>query len=210
MIVEISDNALNDDIKSLISEKDGKNILDVSGIKTQGDIDRILQSKRHVDAELTSLKTKYKDVDIDQYKSLLESQLEANKDVLSNPVYKNLEGKFNTLTQQYNSLTAEIAKRDQILVDNELKEVIRGNKDIQQSAVDDIFYRLKSAGFEKTEKGFLDKEGKTVDSYIDSLKSSAKHLFKQTSSSRFNQQNINEALRNNDKKTLFENLKIKN
>ena len=56
--VEIDESNLNDDVKSLIEEKDGKNVLDVSKIKSQADIDRILQSKRHVDEELTSLKNK--------------------------------------------------------------------------------------------------------------------------------------------------------
>ena len=112
--VEIDESNLNDDVKSLIEEKDGKNVLDVSKIKSQADIDRILQSKRHVDEELTSLKNKYKGVDVEQYNSLLSNQLEQNKDVLNNPVYKNLENKFNVLTSEYNTLKGEIAQRNAI------------------------------------------------------------------------------------------------
>lgn len=208
--VEIDESNLNDDVKSLIEEKDGKNVLDVSKIKSQADIDRILQSKRHVDEELTSLKNKYKNVDVDQYNSLLSNQLEQNKDVLNNPVYKNLENKFNTLTEQYNNLNNELEKRNQAIIDGELKDIIRANKEIQPTAVDDIFYRIKVAGFSKTEKGFLSKDGKTVDAFIDDMKSTAKHLFKYTPSSKFNQENLNNALKNNDKKALFENLKTKN
>lgn len=210
MNVEIDDGSLNDDVKSLIEEKDGKYILDVSKIKSQSDIDRILQSKRHVDEELTNLKNKYRNVDVDQYNTLLSNQLEQNKDVLNNPVYKNLENKFNTLTSEYNTLKGEIAQRNAQLIDNEIKEVIRQNQSIQTSAVDDIFYRAKLAGFEKTEKGFLNKEGKTIDSFIEELKTSAKHLFKYTPTSKFNQENLNNALKNNDRKALFENLKTKN
>ena len=208
--VEIDESNLNDDVKSLIEEKDGKNVLDVSKIKSQADIVRILQSKRHVDEELTSLKNKYKGVYVEQYNSLLSNQLEQNKDVLNNPVYKNLENKFNVLTSEYNTLKGEIAQRNAQLIDNEIKEVIRQNSSIQSTAVDDIFYRAKIAGFEKTEKGFLNKEGKTIDAFIEDLKSTAKHLFKYTPSSKFNQENLNNALKNNDKKALFENLKTKN
>ena len=156
-----------------------------------------------------TLKQKYKGVDLDQYNALMANQLEQNKDVLNNPVYKNLENKFNTLSEQYTSLNNELEKRNQAIIDGELKDIIRQNKDIQPTAVDDIFYRLKSAGFSKTEKGFLNSEGKTVDSYIDDMKQTAKHLFKYTPSSRFNQENINNALKNNDRKALFENLKTK-
>lgn len=210
MIFEIEDSLINDDLKALITSTDGKNSLDVSKLKTQADVDRILGSKRHVDNELSELKNKYKDIDIDNYNALLASQLEQNKDVLNNPVYKNLETKFNSLTAQLNQVNAELAKRDQAILDNELKDLIRQNKDIAISAVDDVFYRLKMAGFEKTEKGFLNKDGVSPETFIESLKSTSKHLFKQTSSIKFNQQNINSSLKNNDKKALFQSLNIVN
>ena len=207
MIVEIDDSLINEDLKSMITQNGDKSILDVSKFKSQADIDRILQAKQHVDAELKTLKTKYKDVDLDQYNSLLSNQLEQNKDVLSNPVYKNLENKFNTLSNEYNTLKADLEKRNQEIIDQELKDQIRSNKDINQSAIDDIFYRVKAAGFSKTEKGFLNKEGKTVDAFLDEIKTTAKHLFKYTPSMKFNQENINGALKNNDRKALFDNLK---
>lgn len=210
MIVQIDENSLNDDLKALITTDEKGNKLNLSGIKTQADVDRVLNAKRHVDEQLTNLKSKYKGVDLQQYQNLLSNQLEQNKDVLANPVYKNLQNRFNSLTDEYNSLKSQIAKRDEALIDSELKDIIRNNKEIQQTAVDDIFYRLKNAGFAKTEKGFLNKEGKTVDAFMDDLKSSAKHLFKQTSTIKFNQENVNNALKNNDKKTLFDNLQVKN
>ncbi|MBO5853228.1 MAG: hypothetical protein J6Q61_00660 [Bacteroidales bacterium] len=52
-------------------------------------------------------------MDLDKYNSLLNQELEANKDVLSNPVYKNLETKFQNLNDSYNQLKAEILQRDQ-------------------------------------------------------------------------------------------------
>lgn len=210
MLVEISDELINDDVKSLIEEKDGKNIFDLSKLKTEADVQRVLQAKRHVDEELTSLKAKYKGIDVDQYNTLVAGQLEQNKDVLNNPVYKNLETKFNTLTSEYNTLKNEVAQREAQLIDNELKDVIRQNTSIVSTAADDIFYRAKMAGFEKTEKGFLSKDGKTVDAFIEDLKTSAKHLFKYTPTSKFNQENLNNALKNNDRKALFESLKTKN
>lgn len=210
MIVQIDENSLNDDLKALITTDEKGNKLNLSGIKTQADVDRVLNAKRHVDEQLTNLKSKYKGVDLQQYQNLLSNQLEQNKDVLANPVYKNLQNRFNSLTDEYNSLKSQIAKRDEALIDSELKDIIRNNKEIQQTAVDDIFYRLKNAGFAKTEKGFLNKEGKTVEAFMDDLKSSAKHLFKQTSTIKFNQENVNNALKNNDRKSLFDSLQVKN
>jgi hypothetical protein len=126
--------------------------------------------------------------------------------VLSNPVYKNLEQKFNTLTSQYNTLQSEITKRDEALIDGEMKELLRQNKEVQPTAIDDLFYRAKTAGFKKTEKGFLNTDGVTLDAFVDGLKTSAKHLFKVSSSSKFNQENINQSLKNNDRASLFQNL----
>lgn len=206
MLVNIDESNLNEDLKSLITGEGETKTLDVTKLKSQADIDRILGAKQHVDTELSALKAKYKDVDLDNYQNLLALQLEQNKDVLSNPVYKNLEQKYNQMNSQLTTLQQEIQRRDEALIDNELKDIIRSNKEIQQTAIDDLFYRAKSAGFKKTEKGFLNQEGKTVESFMDELKTTAKHLFKISSSSKFNQENINTSLKNNDRKQLFESL----
>ena len=83
MILEIEDSKLTEDLKALIVEEGETKKLDVSKLKSQADIDRILGAKQHVDNELRDLKAKYKDVDLDNYKNLLSQQLENNKDVLS-------------------------------------------------------------------------------------------------------------------------------
>lgn len=206
MLVNIDENNLNEDLKALLTGDGETKTLDVSKLKSQADIDRILGAKQHVDTELSQLKAKYKDIDVENYQNLLALQLEQNKDVLSNPVYKNLEQKFNTLTSQYTSLQAEITKRDEALIDGEMKELLRQNKEVQPTAIDDLFYRAKTAGFKKTEKGFLNTDGVTLDAFVDGLKTSAKHLFKVSSSSKFNQENINQSLKNNDRTSLFQNL----
>lgn len=206
MLVNIDENNLNEDLKALLTGEGETKTLDVSKLKSQADIDRILGAKQHVDTELSQLKAKYKDIDVENYQNLLAAQLEQNKDVLSNPVYKNLEQKFNTLTSQYTSLQAEITKRDEAIIDGEMKELLRNNKEVQPTAIDDLFYRAKTAGFKKTEKGFLNTDGITLDAFVDGLKTSAKHLFKVSSSSKFNQENINQSLKNNDRASLFQNL----
>lgn len=207
MLIEIDENAMNADIKALIVSDGEKNTLDVSKLKSQADVDRILQSKRYVDSELSTLKTKYKDVDPEQYKELLAKELDANKDIMSNPIYKNLETKYNGLVSQVSELTKEIANRDAAIIDQELKEQLRANTSIQATAVDDLFYRAKTAGFQKTEKGFLNSEGQTLDVFIEGLKGTAKHLFKQTSISTFNKENLKQSLKNNDRTQLFANLR---
>lgn len=206
MLVNIDENNLNEDLKALLTGEGETKTLDVSKLKSQADIDRILGAKQHVDTELSQLKAKYKDIDVENYQNLLALQLEQNKDVLSNPVYKNLEQKFNLLTSQYTELQSQITKRDEALIDGEMKELLRNNKEVQPTAIDDLFYRAKTAGFKKTEKGFLNTDGVTLDAFVDNLKTSAKHLFKVSSSSKFNQENINQSLKNNDRTSLFQNL----
>lgn len=206
MILEIDDSQLTDDLKSFIVEEGETKKLDVSKLKSQADIDRILGAKQHVDKELSDLKAKYKDVDLENYKNLLAQQLEANKDVLSNPIYKNLDSKYTQLLTDYTNLKNELSSRDQKLLDGELKELIRANAEIQQTALDDIFYRAKTSGFQKTEKGFLNSAGKTIDEFIQELKPSAKHLFKVSNQKINNEAVIKDSLYNRDLKAIFENL----
>ena len=207
MIIEIDETKIP---KELLVEVDGKQTLDLTKIKTQSDVDNVLNSKNHVKTELNQLKEKYKDVDLERYKSLLAAELDQNKDVLKNPLYLNLESKFNSLTQQYQTLEKELSDRDKAIIDNEMKEILRNNKEIQLTAVDDIFNRCKLAGFSKTEKGFLDANGKSIESFVAGLKSSASHLFKRTNNSQFNAEALKSGLKNNDLQALFANLNIKN
>lgn len=206
MILEIEDSKLTEDLKALIVEEGETKKLDVSKLKSQADIDRILGAKQHVDNELRDLKAKYKDVDLDNYKNLLSQQLENNKDVLNNPIYKNLDSRFSQLTNDYNTLKSELERRDETIRDTKLKELIRSNSEIQPTAVDDIFYRAKINGFQETEKGFLNSVGKTVDEFIQELKPTAKHLFKVSNQKIDNTEKIKSAVYNRDVKTIFDNL----
>jgi hypothetical protein len=206
MILEIEDSQLTEDLKQFISEEGETKKFDVSKLKSQADIDRILGAKQHVDQELSALKAKYKDVDVENYKSLMAQQLEANKDVLQNPIYKNLDSKFTQLTADYQALKQELENRDTMILDSELKELIRGNTEIQQSAIEDLFYRAKCSGFQKTEKGFLNSQGKTVDEFINELKPTAKHLFKVSNTRINNEKIIKDSVYNRDLNAIFQNL----
>ena len=206
-MIEIDETKLPE---GLLVEVDGKKTLDFTKIKTQSDVDNVLNSKNHVKNELNELKNKFKDVDLDRYQALVAAELDQNKDVLKNPLYLNMENKFNTLSQQYTELQAEITKRDEAIIDNELKDFLRSNKEVQSSAIDDIFNRCKLAGFKKTEKGFLDTTGKTVDSFVEGLKNTAPHLFKNTATKQYNMEAVKNGLKNNNLQDIFASLQVKN
>lgn len=206
-MIEIDETKLPE---GLLVEVDGKKTLDFTKIKTQTDVDNVLNSKQHVKDELNQLKEKYKDVDLSRYQALIAAELDQNKDVLKNPLYLNMENKFNSLASQYSELKSELAKRDAAIVENELKDILRNNKELQTSAIDDIFNRCKLAGFTKTEKGFLNSEGITVDSYVNGLKTVAPHLFKNTASKTFNKEAVQKGLKNNDLQSIFASLNVKN
>lgn len=164
----------------LVSNEDGTKTIDYSKIKTTTDVENVLNSKNHVKQELNELKQKYANIDVEKYNSLLANELEQNKDVIQNPVYKNLEGKYSELQNQFSTLQKEIERRDQELADSQLKDEIRKFKSVEVTATDDILYRLKSIGVSKTERGFLDKNGRTVDSILSEMQTQAPHLFKRT------------------------------
>lgn len=182
-----------------VTGEDGKKTLDLTRIKSQADVDAVLQAKEHVKTDFNAFKEKFKNVDINKYNSLISNELEQNKDILANPVYKNLEGQYNTLKGQMTELQQQIEKRNQDIFDSELKDSFRKIKGIQETAIDDVLFRAKQAGFTKTEKGILDKNGITIDSFAESLKSSAPHLFKKAVGANDSErlQNLASAVKNN-------------
>lgn len=208
--MEIDETKLPQDL--FVIDQEGKKTLDFSKIKTIQDVQNALNAKEHVKNELNTLKEKYKGVDLDKYNSLLAAELENNKDVLNNPVYKNLETQYNNLQTQLQSLQNEMKKRDEDIFKAELKDKIRSFKGVEVSAVDDILYRMTNAGFTKTEKGILSKEGQNVESYLENLKNDAPHLFKRTIGIRDQQrvERLQSATKNNSLLDVLKNCPRKN
>lgn len=191
----------------LVVNEDGTKTIDYSRIKTIDDVENMRNSKQHVKTQLKQLKEKYADIDVDKYRAFLTQQLEANKDVLSNPVYKNLETRFETLNQNYIALQNQIAQRDKELINAQLKDSIRAFKGIQLTALDDILNRVKLSGFTKTQKGFLNTSGQNIETFLNSLKETAPHLFKRTISLQNNERNQNllNASKNNNLRQVLKN-----
>lgn len=163
-----------------VINEDGTKTIDYSKIKSIQDVDNLERAKQHVKNELKALKDKYAGIDLNKYSELINAELQANKDILTNPVYKNLQTKYNALNQQLENLKGQLLKRDKDIQINELKDNIRNFKGIQPGAVEDILYRLQSNGFSKTEKGFLNNNGQNIETYLENLKKTSPHLFKRT------------------------------
>lgn len=194
-----------------VTDENGEKKLDYSKIKTQADVDAVLTSKNHVKDEFNAFKQKFKNVDVNKYNSLLANELEQNKDILANPVYKNLQGKYGELQTQLQGLQKEILRRDQQIADSELKQQIRSFKGVEPTAVDDILYRLKTSGVTKTERGFLNSDGLNVETLLSKLQTQAPHLFKRTVGLRDEEKfkNMQEAYKNNSLKDVLANCPTK-
>lgn len=194
-----------------VTGEDGTKTLDYSKIKTQADVDAVLTSKNHVKDQLNAFKQKYKGVDLAKYNDLLANELEANRDILANPVYKNLQGKYGELQNQLQGLQKEIQRRDQQIADSELKQQIRSFKGVEPTAVDDILYRLKSSGVSKTERGFLGTDGNNVETLLSKLQTQAPHLFKRTVGLRDEEKynNRQQAFKNNSLRDVLANCPTK-
>lgn len=107
-------------------------------------------------------------------------------------VTKFKEEEFNNLKNQLAELQKE---KDELIAknaDNDLKDQLRLFKGVIPEAIDDILEKAKKSGFKKTQVGYLDSNGKTLNDFFEKLKTSHAYYFGLSS----NKNVIPEALQN--------------
>lgn len=92
-------------------------------------------------------------------------------------VSKFKEDEFNSLKNQLAELQKEKDELIQKNSDNDLKDQLRLFKGVIPEALDDILEKAKKSGFKKTEVGYLDSNGKTLDDFFERLKNSHAYYF---------------------------------
>lgn len=92
-------------------------------------------------------------------------------------VSKFKEDEFNSLKNQLAELQKEKDELIQKNSDNDLKDQLRLFKGVIPEALDDILEKAKKSGFKKTEVGYLDSNGKTLDDFFERLKTSHAYYF---------------------------------
>ena len=111
-----------------------------------------------------------------------ESEVKSLKEELAklkgeDSVSKFKEDEYNALKNQLEELQKEKDELIQKNSDNELKDQLRLFKGVIPEALDDILEKAKKAGFKKTEVGYLDTNGKTLDDFFERLKTSHSYYF---------------------------------
>lgn len=92
-------------------------------------------------------------------------------------VSKFKEDEYNQLKAQLESLQKEKDELIQKNSDNDLKDQLRLFKGVIPEALDDILEKAKKAGFKKTEVGYLDSNGKTLENFFEGLKNTHSYYF---------------------------------
>jgi len=92
-------------------------------------------------------------------------------------VSKFKEDEYNQLKSQLEELQKEKDELIQKNSDNDLKDQLRLFKGVIPEALDDILEKAKKAGFKKTEVGYLDSNGKTLEDFFERLKTSHSYYF---------------------------------
>lgn len=87
------------------------------------------------------------------------------------------EDEFNSLKQQLAELQTEKDNLLQMQAQNELKDALRTFKGVLPEAIDDVLEKALKAGFKKTELGYLDTNGKTLENFFEGLKKSHSYYF---------------------------------
>jgi len=111
-----------------------------------------------------------------------ESEVKSLKEELAklrgeDSVSKFKEDEFNQLKAQLDALQKEKDELIQKNSDNDLKDQLRLFKGVIPEAIDDILEKAKKAGFKKTEVGYIDSNGKTLDNFFEGLKTSHSYYF---------------------------------
>jgi hypothetical protein len=111
-----------------------------------------------------------------------ESEVKSLKEELAklkgeDSVSKFKEEEYNQLKSQLEELQKEKDELIQKNADNDLKDQLRLFKGVIPEALDDILEKAKKAGFKKTEVGYIDQNGKTLDDFFERLKTSHSYYF---------------------------------
>lgn len=111
-----------------------------------------------------------------------QSEVKALKEQLAklkgnDSVAKYREEQYNQLKQQLETLQNQKNELIQKNSDNDLKDQIRLFKSVIPEALDDVLDKAKKDGFKKTEVGYLNNDGHSLDTWLENLKSSHSYYF---------------------------------
>lgn len=146
---------------------------------TQADMDAMKQAKDHERDAANAANAKVKELE----KQILELQSKnyGDEDKIKNaPLYKAMELENAKLTESYSKLNDKIIKMTAQIENTELASLIGKNEFILPTAIDDAVSQARVAGFQKTEKGWISSEGKSLNDFLDELKTAKPHYWKRT------------------------------
>ena len=177
--MEIDESLIPDELK--VTNEDGSVTIDFSKMKTQKDIDNltIALEKRVTERnnEIAKLKTR-----LQEHKS--ETTSTKSADFLA------LQNQFNELKSQFEAEQQEKIKLQNKVVESEFKDFVLKDKDVNKDASTEFFNRVNREGFTKTEVNgkidWINKSGKSVNQFINELKTTEKFWFNGSKSSTSN------------------------
>lgn len=191
--MEIDESLIPDELK--VTNEDGSVTIDFSKMKTQKDIDNltIALEKRVTERnnEIAKLKTR-----LQEHKSETTSTTSTKSaDFLA------LQNQFNELKSQFEAEQQEKIKLQNKVVESEFKDFVLKDKDVNKDASTEFFNRVNREGFTKTEVNgkidWINKNGKSVNQFINELKTTEKFWFNGSKSSTSNL-SYEDAEKNND------------
>ena len=180
--MEIDESLIPDELK--VTNEDGSVTIDFSKMKTQKDIDNltIALEKRVTERnnEIAKLKTR-----LQEHKSETTSTTSTKSaDFLA------LQNQFNELKSQFEAEQQEKIKLQDKVVESEFKDFVLKDKDVNKDASTEFFNRVNREGFTKTEFNgkidWINKNGKSVNQFINELKTTEKFWFNGSKSSTSN------------------------
>lgn len=188
--MEIDESLIPDELK--VTSEDGSVTIDFSKMKTQKDIDNLTAAleKRVTERnnEIAKLKTR-----LQEHKS--ETTSTKSADFLA------LQNQFNELKSQFEAEQQEKIKLQNKVVESEFKDFVLKDKDVNKDASTEFFNRVNREGFTKTEVNgkidWINKTGKSVNQFINELKTTEKFWFNGSKSSTSNL-SYEDAEKNND------------
>lgn len=142
-------------------------------------IENLKQAKQHEKEARQAAEAKVRELE----RTVLDLQSKAYGDedkVKNSPLYKNMELTLQKQQEEVNKLKESLNLAQGKLDDVDLAKEISRDETVLPSAIDDIITQMKMHGFKKTEKGWLDGNGKGIADFIGELHTSKEHYFKRT------------------------------
>ena len=151
---------------------------------TEADIQALLNAKNYEKQSRQAAEAKVKELEASMLKLQSEKYGDEEK-IVGSPLYKKLLKDYEDSNSRLKQAEETLGALQQEKLYAELKQELKSDKTLLEDAADDALLQAKLKGFTKVDGKWLSRDGETVANFMQGLKATKAHYFKNASRSFF-------------------------